>query len=75
MVLNHAPLTLVMEFITSLQAQGLVQSDIERAFQAAIKHFREQRYFGRGPNLASQEWRPVLRDGYMQYVVSDWGYV
>jgi hypothetical protein len=48
---------------------------IDRVFQVALKKCREKRYFARGPVLDSQTWKPVLREGYEQYRVSDWGFV
>jgi hypothetical protein len=75
MSLNQAAFDSIMEFIGSLEKNGLSRSEAELALHAAIKRFREQRYFGRGPELASQKWMPVLRAGFQQYEVSDWGYV
>lgn len=46
----------------------------EFVLQAALKVSRESRYFGRSL-IGTEEWRPVLRDGYGQYVVSNWGFV
>ena len=46
----------------------------ERLLQEAIKTSREARYYNRSYGYP-EEWRPVLREGYSQYVVSNWGYV
>jgi hypothetical protein len=51
---------------------------IDRVFQVALKKCREKRYFDRGPAMPAmdeQSWLPVLRAGYEQYRVSDWGFV
>lgn len=48
---------------------------IDRVFQVALKKCREKRYFARGPELHEQVWERVLRPGYQQYFVSDWGFV
>ena len=49
--------------------------DIERVLHAAIKLSRVKRYVDRGPPLDEQAWRPVLREGFTQYLISDWGFV
>ena len=46
----------------------------EFILQACLKASRESRYFNR-TFLDAELWRPILRDGYQQYVVSNWGFV
>jgi len=46
----------------------------ERILHQCIKASREQRYFDRTYDYP-QEWRPVLRPRFEQYLVSNWGYV
>jgi hypothetical protein len=46
----------------------------EWILKASLKQSRENRYFNRA-FAGQQTWKPVLRPGYEQYVVSDWGFV
>jgi len=47
---------------------------LEIILKACLKRSREFRYFSRVFPYP-EEWRPVLRSGYNQYVVSNWGFV
>jgi len=46
---------------------------LELVLKACLKRSRECRYFRRKLPYP-EEWRPVLRTGYDQYVVSNWGF-
>jgi hypothetical protein len=52
----------------------LFLSDRELVLKQSLKYERERRYFKR-QCVGEQEWRPVVRPGYTQYLVSNWGYV
>lgn len=52
----------------------LSPADREVVLQASLKYSRERRYFDR-QCIGHQEWRPVVRAGYTQYLVSNWGFV
>ena len=65
----------VMALIELLETQGLTRVEIERVFSNGIKQCRMNRYRKRGPKMEDQTWKPVLREGYEQYLVSNWGFV
>ncbi|HET6884290.1 MAG TPA: hypothetical protein VFI31_29325 [Pirellulales bacterium] len=70
--LASAASAVVQQLSDTVQLKPL---DVERVLHAAIKLSRVKRYVDRGPALDEQEWRPVLREGFTQYLISGWGFV
>jgi len=61
--------------IKELEAAALTAPQIENEFFSLLKQQRQSWYLDRGPKKSDQTWLPVLRPGYEEYVVSNWGFV
>ena len=62
------------KYILDEVLQGAPPAEADRILMECLSELRRRRYENRRCDY-KQEWKPVLREGYQQYLVSNWGFV